>query len=324
LERERAAHAEAERERKLAAEESKRNQYLVRFVLWDVAARLQNNPKVREAVLRRTLAELEQQARSEDENGRFADRGRMSIDLQLGDLYSLRARSQVGADRDKSLATARRHFEQARQTAQQLVDAEPDSPKAKGNLAVVFVRMGSLFVDSKDFAKAKELYDQSLSLRQEVFENPGPRDGPNSLRLADVRSSLANSYGALADLARVQKDKRTALQMLDKAISLVRDGIARVEMDPANTEQSGGIRLFRSDLARYTIISARERIDDKSPDGIRAVQNLLLDSEQLFSTAGNSTDLDNQIDLARLLAQAGDNYLFSAVDAASAKANYQK
>jgi hypothetical protein len=128
----------------------------------------------------------------------------------------------------------------------------------------------------------------------------------------------------MADLARLQKDKVAARELLEKAIALIHDGIRLVGENPANTESKDGLRGFQSDLARYTIVIAKEQIGDKSPAGIRAVNVLLTETEWLLAATSDPDSVETQLDLARLMALAGDNYLFAATDAPAAKNNYER
>jgi tetratricopeptide (TPR) repeat protein len=239
-------------------------------------------------------------------------------------MYLIQARVQGGQDRQKSIADAVKQYSKSNELATRLLEAEPDSAKAKGNLALTHHDLGRAYEEARILDKAKEQYEIGLRLRQQVVDEPGTPGEQNTLRLADVRASLANSYGALADIAKLQKDKPAMNRLLSQAIALEREALLLVETDPDNTQETRGIRVFCNDLARFMIVDARNKLAEQTKEGVRSAALELGDAEHLLMSASDPDNVESQLMLARMMAEAGDSYLFAVADPQAAKEEYDR
>ncbi len=109
---------------------------------------------------------------------------------------------------------------------QELADADPGNTVYRRDLSISYERLADLARDSGDPARARHLYERSLTIRQQLADaDPG-----NTV----YRRDLSISYERLADLAMRTGDGETAAQWLAKALDvrrrLTHDEPARLDL----------------------------------------------------------------------------------------------
>jgi tetratricopeptide (TPR) repeat protein len=122
---------------------------------------------------------------------------------QMGDVLSFQGQ----------YARAREHYQEAHHLAFALVDADPQSDKARNNLAAMLTALGDMDVRQHNMHGAARNYEEALRLRKEIHDHPRSED----LKPAERKLALANAY---LRVASVRADLPTALDFHRQALDL--------------------------------------------------------------------------------------------------------
>ncbi|HEV3447479.1 MAG TPA: serine/threonine-protein kinase [Gemmataceae bacterium] len=118
------------------------------------------------------------------------------------------------------------HYQQAHAILTRLAAENPESDKAKGNVAVALGSLGNLMAESGQKESARDYYLKALQLRKEIHDQPGNHDLPRH----EVKLSLAQSYDTLARLTADPAEALTwdkqALALYQEASNLAPDNMA--------------------------------------------------------------------------------------------------
>jgi serine/threonine protein kinase len=257
----------------------------------------------------------------------MAGRMKFAAKIMTGDtLMSRRLLGRVTDLNDVQAAVAA--YTEAEAIGQSLVDAEPASDLARGNLAVVKARLGTARLALGERSAAKRDIDSALALREDIVRSP--RDTTSRIRIypADAKLSLADSFAQRArwyETATKQTDPElppeAAAEARAKDLNAARDlrvkALAQAEAD-AKSFDSEWLTLSRfKDAAAesYLIEAADAAAAGKPGDAQRRLNEALKLSGR--SIADAAADLPHKSAVASLLFRSGVAYLTANQPAAA-------
>ena len=250
----------------------------------------------REAVLdvRRELAAMAQESNLSPFN-------QVAVHQQAGDFAR-----DVGL-----LGQAREEYQRGYELIEQIAEEEPDNDKARGNMAVMHLRLGNnAWIQDGDVGKARKHFKKARELRQEIAEYP--RSGAYSA----LQNRVALSYSAI-DQGR--------LELSQGNLTAARDHLAealearRAWVKQATAEEQAMAPSFLSEACMWMGMVLAHQGDQEGAD--KHLQEAVDLSEKVAEQV--PSDLTFQKDLADIHGAWGDVQALRG-DWKNASASYQK
>jgi serine/threonine-protein kinase len=221
-EREREAAEEARRSRKAAKEHADLALKALQNLINNVHNELRDHPEaqaLRLRLMKKALADLAEVSGSIRASG-LADRATAAAIVQIGNIYL-----EVGNVED-----ARVEFGRARDIAERMAKAAPESDLARGNLGLAMTRLGDVCLAAGEGPEAaREFYLKGLALREEIVLHPNCGELPAH----EARASLADSYEKLGRVAEQLGEMKEAYRCQAKAYELRRPNTPNAESPAA-------------------------------------------------------------------------------------------
>jgi serine/threonine-protein kinase len=184
------------------------------------------------------------------------------------------------------LEDALKEYELARSILAKLAKEEPESDKARGNMALVLSSLGDVASKREDMARARQYYEQGLAMRKAIVEHPRSKD----LTPEEARRSLAESYSKLAIISGPPREResyaRKALELQAALVAKEPDN-ASLKADLASSKLLVGNALLeqgqvdQADPLLTESVRLRDQFAKRFPHSVAAQRNLAIALETL-------------------------------------------
>jgi tetratricopeptide (TPR) repeat protein len=245
--------------------------------------------ELRQRILQSIAGDLKKLALSSEKAG-LSQRTLAATQHQMGNVSR-------GSGKSKQALT---EYEHTRSILSELAKKEPDSDKARGNLALIVTTLGDVASELGDKTKARQYYEQGLGLRKEIVEHPRRKD----LTPEEAKRSLAESYDRLAIMpappqeresyARKAMELRAALLAKDPKSTELKADLASSKLLVGNALLEQG-QVNQAHPFLMDSVRVRDEIAQRSPRSVSAQHNSAVAEE----TLGNAYLLAKRPDLAR-------------------------
>jgi serine/threonine protein kinase len=264
-------------------------------------------------LIRATEAHLKQVLRTNPAAARLNERSLATVYLQHGDLFRMLGAADP-ARQQAVEAEAERYYDQARAALERLLAEEPDSDRARGNLALALSRLGRVAFNRREYAKARDRFEESRRLREQVVTRPsGAAADEDTMRPADTRASLAESHELLTVVLPRLPKPEDGRPHAEAALRLREEALQLAVADPHSTLARGPAR-FREDLAAAYEQAAEQARWQKDEGRAAALRRQAVELRRQV-VADEPDQPRHKLELARRYREAGDELVFAKQEA---------